>query len=234
MGMREGEIIEGASKGEAQGIRFELQAIARADDLSVYGYEFLYRGMAWPSSLVEWMAVDRAVLRYLAQVEAGGGKPCFINLMHQSVLVTEEAAFAAACTRNDLRFEMSEAEAEKILFDQVCEKVNQLNGMGVRFAIDDFGAGLDGSLRLYALDSVAALKVDRGLLVSAAGRPQAAKMLEASVASWKSVGITTVAEGVESAELLAFAQGIGFDLLQGWHIDAIAPPKHAFIPRAFF
>ncbi|CAI5725126.1 unnamed protein product [Hyaloperonospora brassicae] len=48
-----------------------------------------------------------------------------------------------------------------------------------------------------ALDSVAALKVDRGLLVSAAGRPQAAKMLEASVASWKSVGITTVAEGVD-------------------------------------
>lgn len=234
MGMRENGIIKEASSAEGEGIRFELQAIARADDLSVYGYEFLYRGTAWPTSVAEWMAVDRAVLRYLAQVDEGGGKPCFINLSHESLLTTEEAAFAAACARNDLRFEMSEAEAEKILFDEVCEKVNRLSSLGMQFAIDDFGAGLDGSLRLYALDSVAAIKVDRGLLVSAAGRPQAAKMLEASIASWKSAGISTVAEGVESAELLAFAQRVGFDLLQGWHVDAIAPPKQTFIPRAFF
>ncbi|MFC5511118.1 EAL domain-containing protein [Massilia jejuensis] len=233
MGMRENGIINDASNADA-GIRFELQAIARADNLSVYGYEFLYRGKVWPGSVAEWMAVDRAVLRYLAQVDEGGGKPCFINLSHESVLTTEETAFAAACARNDIRFEMSEAAAEKLLFDQVCEKVNRLSSLGMQFAIDDFGAGLDGSRRLYALDSVAAIKVDRGLLMSAADRPQAARMLEASVASWKSAGITTVAEGVESAELLAFAQRVGFELLQGWHVDTIVPPKQAFISRAFF
>lgn len=233
MGMRENRSLNDASNADA-GIRFELQAIARADNLSVYGYEFLYRGKVWPGSVAEWMAVDRAVLRYLAQVDEGGGKPCFVNLSHESVLTTEESAFAAACSRNDIRFEMSEAAAEKLLFDQVCEKVNRLSSLGMHFAIDDFGAGLDGSLRLYALDNVAAIKVDRGLLVSAADRPQAARMLEASVASWKSVGITTVAEGVESAELLAFAQRVGFDLLQGWHVDTIVPPKQTIISRTFF
>lgn len=234
MGMRENEIIRDASKAEDPGIRFELQAIAHANDLSVYGYEFLYRGKVRPASVAEWMAVDRAVLRYLGQVGEGGGRPCFINLSHESLLTTEESAFAAAAARNDMRFEMSEAAAEKTLFDQVCEKINHLSSLGMQFAIDDFGAGLDGSRRLYALDSVAAIKVDRGLLVSAACRPHAARMLEASVASWKSAGITTVAEGVESAELLAFARGIGFELLQGWHVDTIAPPQQAFIPRAFF
>jgi len=234
MGVRENAIIEDASNAEGQYVRFELQAIARAGDLSVYGYEFLYRGNAKPTSSAQWMAVDRAVLRYLAQEDECDGKPCFVNLSHESLLTTEEASFAAACARNDLRFEMSEAAAENALFDQVCEKINRLSSLGMQFAIDDFGAGLDGSRRLYALDSVAAIKVDRGLLVSAAGRPQAARMLEASVASWKSAGIATVAEGVESAELLEFAQRLGFDLVQGWHVDTIDPPKQAFISRAFF
>lgn len=234
MGIRENAVIEDASNPESEYIRFELQAIARAGDLSVYGYEFLYRGKAWPTSAAQWMAVDRAVLQYLSQAEECDGKPCFINLSHESLLTTEETWFAAACARNDLRFEMSEAAAENALFDQVCEKINRLSSLGMQFAIDDFGAGLDGSRRLYALDTVAAIKVDRGLLVSAAGRPQAARMLEASVASWKSAGITTVAEGVESAELLTFAHSIGFDLVQGWYIDTIDPPKKAFISRAFF
>jgi len=233
MGVRENAVIEGASNAEGQYVRFELQAIARAGDLSVYGYEFLYRGNTKPTSSAQWMAVDRAVLRYLAQEDECDGKPCFVNLSHESLLTTEEASFAAACARNDLRFEMSEAAAENALFDQVCKKINRLSSLGMQFAIDD-GAGLDGSRRLYALDSVAAIKVDRGLLVSAAGRPQAARMLEASVASWKGAGIATVAEGVESAELLEFAKRLGFDLVQGWHVDTIDPPKQAFISRAFF
>lgn len=234
MGMRENAIIEDASNADDSRVRFELQALARARDLSVYGYEFLYRGKARPRSAAEWMAVDRAVLRYLAEECECEGKPCFINLSHESLLTAEESSFAAACARNNMRFEMSEAAAEKLLFEQVCEKINHLTSLGIQFAIDDFGAGLDGSRRLYALDRVAAIKVDRGLLVSASSRPHAARMLEAAVASWKSAGITAVAEGVETAELLAFAQRLGFDLVQGWHVDKIAPPKQTFIPRSFF
>jgi len=234
MGKSENATLEHASNDEASGIRFELQAIARADDLSVYGYEFLYRGQVWPSTAAAWTSVDQGVLRYLAAEEQGAGKPCFINLSHESLLVIQEAAFAAACTRNDVRFEMSEAVAEGALFDQVCDKVNHLCSQGMQFAIDDFGAGLDGSRRIYALDSVAAIKVDRGLLLCAASRPQAARMLEASISSWKGAGIQTVAEGVESPELLAFARGVGFDLVQGWHVDTLAPSKLAVIPRSFF
>lgn len=234
MGVRESACIGGSSNSGGEYVRFELQAIARAGDLSVYGYEFLYRGDAEPTSSAQWMAVDRAVLRYLAEESECDGKPCFVNLSHESLLITEEASFATACARNNLRFEMSEAVAESAVFDQVCEKINRLSSLGIQFAIDDFGAGLDGSRRLYALDSVAAIKVDRGLLVCAAGRPRAARMLEASVASWKSAGITTVAEGVESPELLEFAQRLGFDLVQGWHIDTIDPPRQALISRHFF
>ena len=220
--------------GDRLGVRFELQAIANTADLSVYGYEFLYRGMVRPTSTAGWVRVDQGVLKYLGAVALGLHQPCFINLSHESFMAIPDSAFFAAFEKNELRFELSEAVAEGELFDEVCNKVNRLIGSGMHFAIDDFGAGLDGSRRLYALDKVAVIKVDRGLLISAAGRSNAAKMLSASVASWKAAGIQTVAEGVETAELLAFAQGLGFDLVQGWHVDGLAPGEQAFISRYFF
>lgn len=234
MGNREGATAANDCVEDLFGVRFELQAIAHATDLSVYGYEFLYRGQVRPTSPEDWARVDEGVVRYLGEVAVDVGQPCFINLSHESLLSLPEGAFKAATALNDLRFEMSEAVAEAGLFDRVCDKVNRLAGRGVHFAIDDFGAGLDGSRRLYALDRVEVLKVDRGLLLSAAGRSQAAQMLEASVASWKAAGIKTVAEGVETAELLNFAQRLGFDLVQGWHVDSIVPPEQAIISRAFF
>lgn len=216
------------------GVRFELQAIANTADLTVYGYEFLYRGAVRPTSATAWVQVDLGVLRYLGAVSLGLDKPFFINLSHESFMAIPDSAFFAASEKNELRFELSEAVAEGRLFEEVCNKVNRLIGYGMHFAIDDFGAGLDGSRRLYALDTVAVIKVDRGLLISAAGRSNAAKMLAASVASWKAAGMQTVAEGVETAELLAFAQGLGFDLVQGWHVDTFAPGEQAIISRSFF
>ncbi|MBY0242560.1 MAG: EAL domain-containing protein [Burkholderiaceae bacterium] len=220
--------------GDRFGVRFALQTIANTADLSVYGYEFLYRGKVRPTSPTAWVKVDQGVLKYLGGVALGLGKPCFINLSHESFMAIPEAVFVTAAEKNELRFELSEAVAESGLFEEVCNKVNRLIGYGMHFAIDDFGAGLDGSRRLYALDKVAVIKVDRGLLISAAGRSNAAKMLAASVASWQAAGIQTVAEGVETAELLAFAKGVGFDLVQGWHVDNLAPGAQRIISRSFF
>jgi EAL domain-containing protein (putative c-di-GMP-specific phosphodiesterase class I) len=220
--------------GESVGVRFELQAIASAMDLSVYGYEFLYRGQTRPTSAADWTSIDEGVLRYLAEVPLGLDKVLFVNLSHESVLAVPEAAFDAATRRSDLRFEISEAVTEGALFEGVCNKVNRLISKGIDFAIDDFGAGLDGSRRLYALDRVAVIKVDRGLLVSAAGRAQASQMLAASVSSWKAAGIQTVAEGVETPELLEFARRMGFELVQGWHVDLLAPAKQVNNSPLFF
>lgn len=227
-------LVDSAFASDRFGVRFELQAIASAVDLTVFGYEFLYRGHVRPTSAAGWINIDRGVLRYLGTVALGLDKPCFINVSHESLLSIPESAFCAASQKNELRFEMSEAIAEAMLFDQVCEKANRLISQGAHFAIDDFGAGLDGSRRLYALDEVAAIKVDRDLLISASGRSNAAKMLAASVASWQAAGIQTVAEGVETEGLLSFAQDLGFDFVQGWHVDTLAPAKQTIISRSFF
>lgn len=234
MGSRQRATANGVHVSELSGVRFELQAIASAVDLAVSGYEFLYRGDARPTTAAGWATIDRGIMAYLGIFELQLDKPCFINLSHQSLLSLPESAFQAACDNNDLRFELSEAVADDALFDQVCDKVNGLTARGIHFAIDDFGAGLDGSRRLYALDRVAVIKVDRDLLISAASRTNAAKMLAASVSSWKATGIQTVAEGVETAELLDFAQRQGFDLVQGWHVDSLAAGKQAIISRSFF
>jgi EAL domain-containing protein (putative c-di-GMP-specific phosphodiesterase class I) len=43
-----------------------------------------------------------------------------------------------------------------------------------------------------------------------------------------------VAEGIETAQLLSFAQSLGFDFVQGWHVDTLAQGAEAIIPRSFF
>jgi EAL domain-containing protein (putative c-di-GMP-specific phosphodiesterase class I) len=209
--------------------RFELQAIVWTRDLSPYGYEFLYRGEERPTTSHGWQLVDRAVLEHLGRHGERAGRPLFVNLSHESLLSIPDRVLMQAAARNDVRFEISEDVADNELFDQVCSKVNRLTVSGLQFVIDDFGAGLDGCRRMYSLDTVSAVKIDRDLLASAARRPGAAGMLKASVAHWNSTGVMTIAEGVETRDLLDFATRTGFSLVQGWHVDTLVRSESVFI-----
>lgn len=203
--------------------KFELQAIVAIKDSALYGYEYLYRGMVRPTTSAGWTLVDHALVSYLGE-EVTAGQECarFVNLSHESLLAIPDRDLIAAAARNDMRYEVSEAIADDRMFALVCEKVNRLSAMGLDFVVDDFGAGLDGNRRLYSLDRVSAVKVDRELLIAASQRSAAAGMLKASVRHWNETGITTIAEGVESPALLKFSEEMGFQLAQGYHLDKLA------------
>lgn len=201
---------------------FEMQAIVSIQDSSLYGYEFLYRGKVRPTSSAGWTAIDQALVSHLRNLELDQARACFINLSHESLLAIPDDELIAAAARNDMRYEVSEAIADDRLFARVCEKVNRLSAIGLDFVVDDFGAGLDGNRRLYSLDRVSAVKVDRELLLKATERSAAAGMLKASVRHWNETGIVTIAEGVESAALLEFSEEMGFKLAQGFHLDKLA------------
>lgn len=197
-------------------IHFELQPIMRADDGAVRGYELLYRGPR-PK---DWTSVDRSVLRYLAKVPLML-PTLFVNLANESVLAIPGEEFIAANAYNDIMFELSESLTDAISFKAIAEKVNNLAAGGLQFAIDDFGNGLDGLKRVYAYNQVHAIKVDGALLINCMRRPDAAQALKPLIANWRASSILTVAECVENPEIMAFAKEMGFELLQGWHIDAM-------------
>jgi diguanylate cyclase (GGDEF)-like protein len=97
------------------------------------------------------------------------------------------------------------------------DQLTVLRGIGVRIAIDDFGTGWSSLAQLFALP-IGTLKIDRSLLAAAerATSADTGAVLTAIVALTRTLGIRSVAEGVETTEHLRMVQAAGCDLAQGW------------------
>lgn len=95
------------------------------------------------------------------------------------------------------------------------EQMQSLRAMGVRVAIDDFGAGFAG-LSLLTQFQPDKLKIDRALVrdIHHLGPSQA--IVRAVVQLCVSLGIDVVAEGVERLEELLWLEGIGIQRFQGF------------------
>jgi diguanylate cyclase (GGDEF)-like protein/PAS domain S-box-containing protein len=97
------------------------------------------------------------------------------------------------------------------------DQLTVLRNHGVRVAIDDFGTGWSSLAQLFALP-IGTLKIDRSLL-NAAERAVAGEtgaVLTAIVGLTRTLGIRSVAEGVETPEHLEMVRAAGCDLAQGW------------------
>lgn len=102
------------------------------------------------------------------------------------------------------------------------DTLNALNQMGVRIAIDDFGTGYS-ALSYLTRFPFATLKIDRSFTQSAIGCPKNRVLVEAIVAMAHGVGLTVVAEGVETRELADWLAGIGCDMGQGYLWSSAVP-----------
>jgi len=92
--------------------------------------------------------------------------------------------------------------------------LNRLHEKGIRFAIDDFGTGYSSLGRLHSLP-IDQVKIDKSFVdATAEGKP--APMVAATIAMAHSLGLETVAEGVESIEQLPFLRLHGCDEVQGY------------------
>jgi predicted signal transduction protein with EAL and GGDEF domain/DNA-binding response OmpR family regulator len=95
------------------------------------------------------------------------------------------------------------------------EMLSALRTLGVRVALDDFGTGYS-SLSYLTRFPVDTLKVDRSFVREALSSKASATITGAIIALSRSLGLTVVAEGIETEEQLAFlreqgcAEGQGF------------------------
>jgi EAL domain-containing protein (putative c-di-GMP-specific phosphodiesterase class I) len=98
--------------------------------------------------------------------------------------------------------------------------------MGVRVAIDDFGTGWSSLAQLLALP-IGTLKIDRSLLTAAerVAAGDSGAVLAAIVALTRTLGIRSVAEGVETPEHLRLVREAGCDLVQGWLLGHPMPAE---------
>lgn len=97
---------------------------------------------------------------------------------------------------------------------QVAASFRELRRLGVQIAVDDFGTGYSSLsyIRNLPLD---ALKIDRSFLTDAENERAALALLKAIVALGHTLGLTVIAEGVETARQLELVSEAGCDQAQG-------------------
>jgi len=91
----------------------------------------------------------------------------------------------------------------------------ELKELQCKLALDDFGTGYSSLRHLHALP-FDELKVDQGFIHSMAEKRESRKIVASVVGLGQSLGLTTVAEGVETQEQANMLLWLGCDLGQGW------------------
>lgn len=100
--------------------------------------------------------------------------------------------------------------------------VEALKDRGVRTWIDDFGTGHSSLARLRTLP-VHGVKIDRSFVTPAADSPADQQLLSGVLGMIRAVGLTTIAEGVETAECLHLLAELDCDIAQGYHLGRPQP-----------
>lgn len=119
-----------------------------------------------------------------------------------------------------LQLEISEARLMAELTRQG-EPLRLLRQLGVRIALDDYGAGALSHLYNMPLD---ALKIDKSFLVGVAASPGREFILRTLVDVAHQLHLQVTAVGVEHPSRLSILEELGCDLAQGYHFCPPLPP----------
>lgn len=98
-----------------------------------------------------------------------------------------------------------------------------LRDAGIALEIDDFGSGRAAIMSLMELRP-SAIKIDRRVTETLKGEPGAEDLVRAIVSMAKTLGVTTLAEGVETQHQAETLRAMGCEILQGFWV---APPLDA-------
>ncbi len=102
--------------------------------------------------------------------------------------------------------------------------LDELHGMGVRVAIDDFGMGYS-SLSYLKRFSIDAVKVDRTFVKGIGEAEDDRSIVRGIVTLAQALRIRTIAEGVESSEQLEAIRSLGCDEAQGYYFGRPVPAE---------
>ena len=136
------------------------------------------------------------------------GLPLAVNLSPREFVGSPLAALVASALRRQqvpgraLELEVTETAALDHL-ELTVSVLEDIRAMGVRCAIDDFGTGYS-SLSHLTQPPIDVLKIDRSFVSRIGQRNRGESIVAAVIAMAHGLGLSVVAEGVETAEQLAF------------------------------
>jgi EAL domain-containing protein (putative c-di-GMP-specific phosphodiesterase class I) len=156
------------------------------------------------------------------------------DLHEPNLATTVDAALShARLAPHLLELEISE---NTIIADpfRTARVLKELESLGVRLAIDDFGAGTT-SLQYLRRLAVHTLKIDRALVAALEdhGDSRSLSVLRAIVRLAHDLDLRVVAEGVETTDMLRRLRDLGCDVIQGFLVGHPLPiPALERLPAA--
>lgn len=210
---------------------FAYQPIVDATSRSVFAYEALVRGGSGESAASVFSHVERSRLHeFDREARAGAvalaarlglGRLLSLNFLPQALASLPDAidslldsASAARLSPRSIILEVTEGE---LVHDarRFAAHLNQYRSRGLRFAIDDFGAGYSG-LNLLAEFQPDIVKLDMNLIrdIDSHGPRQA--IVRAVIQACDDLGIEVIAEGVETRAEYDWFRRLGVRLYQGF------------------
>jgi diguanylate cyclase (GGDEF)-like protein len=130
-------------------------------------------------------------------------------------LCDKVAAILAASNMPAAQLQLEITESLAAQGADIQQQLLGLKQLGVKLALDDFGTGYSSlsSLHLLTVDTV---KIDRSFVSLAASSAHHKVLIEATVLVARSLGMNTVAEGIETVEQAKVAHAQGCDKGQGY------------------
>jgi len=240
------ELAEAIDQGQLQ---LDYQPKVNCSDMAVAGVEALVRwqhptrGLLLPDvfvPLAEQTGIIReltnwVLLRALAECaswhRAGHILPVAVNLsagtVHDPALLDAviSATVRAGLPPSAIELEITESAVMRDPKGAI-RSLEALTSRGVRFALDDFGTGYSflGYLQRLPVSSV---KIDKTFVspLGKAGDSVASAIVRAVVELGHSLKLDVIAEGVDSAAVLAAAIKLGCDAVQGFHVAMPMEPQ---------
>ncbi len=167
---------------------------------------------------VEWRA--RGLDRVRIAINLSGRQVVRPDLVPKLAAIMRETG--ANPDKVELELEITESVLHRV--EQSRTVLEGLKALGVRLAVDDFGAGYSSLAHLQHLP-IDTLKIDRSFVSDLSHKPDAESIVAAMVALGHGLRLEVVGEGVETAAQRDFLETLGCDYAQGYLYGRAVPPE---------
>ena len=247
-GTMEADLRRGLASGELHVVYQPLVVVRGAAVRVLHGVEALVRwthptrgpipplefiGVAEEGGLIDELSdfvlntACRQFVRWRQELGAAAPGLLAVNLSRAQLLrpgwieVVRAALLAHHMAPEDLQLEVTESLAAQ--HEGVSSKLQDLKALGLSLALDDFGTGYSSLSSLHALP-IDTVKIDRSFVSQSDTSNHHRVLIEATVRVANSLGMTTVAEGVETQAQAQVVATLGCDRAQGYWFS---PPLRA-------
>ncbi len=103
-------------------------------------------------------------------------------------------------------------------FERPRQALEALSGLGLKIALDDYGTG-SSSLSFLKRLPINVIKIDRSFISDIRNQSNDAAIVASTIALGHNLGLTVIAEGVETREQLIYLRAAGCDEVQGYYFQ---------------